>query len=170
MPTKEWLPTSITGVMGSYVAWNTVPIDAEAMIDAMVVVLAAQHKSTTLFDMATIFTMASPTAPAIPRIFKTYTTAGSNAIGGPDKATQLTLNGRSVLFGHWKIVMLDVPVGTSNFNKVLPSAFPATFYDILLEFGLPSNAWAARDGSQALAAISGTITLNERLRKEYRMA
>lgn len=171
LPAREWLPTSITGTLGSYVGWNSTPIDAEDMVDAMVDVLAAQHKSTTIFDLATIYTLeAANNAPAVPVASKTYAVAGSNGVGGPDKATQVTLSGRSKAFHPMKIVFLDCPVGTSNFNKVLPAGFPAQINAIIAEWADDGNAWQGRDGAQLLTAISMTITLNERLRDEYRMA
>lgn len=168
--TSAWFPTSITGTLGSYLSHDGDPLDAEVMINAFVDKLAAQHKATTNFDLATVYTQAAPVGQAIPRASASLTQVGSNAAGGPDKATQLTLNGRTTLFGHFKLVLLDVPVGTSNFDKQFPSTFPSTISDIFTEYALTDNAWLARDGGQPSFPISATITLNERLRKEYRQA
>lgn len=170
LPTLEWFPTSITGTMGSYAGHNSTPIDAEDMINALVDALAAQHKSTTIFDLATVYTQANPTGQAIPRASAALTQVGSNAAAGPDKATQMTLNGRTTNFNPFKLVLLDVPMGTSNFNKITPGNFTAAISGIFTEYALSSNAWCGRDDGQPSFPISATLTLNERLRKEYRMA
>jgi len=167
---REWLPTSITGSMGSFVAWDSTPIDAEAMIDSMVALLAHQFKSTTHYDLATIYTMADLDGQAIPRASKVLTAVGDNAVGGPDKATQATLNMRSSDNNPAKLVFLDCPVGTSNFDKQPPSSFSSVIQDIYDEISADSNAWSAKDDTQIASPISLTITLNERLRREYRQA
>jgi hypothetical protein len=168
--TKEWLPTSITGTMGSYVNWNAVPIDAEDMIDNITVGYGLQFPSTTTMVLATIYTQASAHAPALPVASKVLSVAGTNAVGGPDKATQVTLNMRSTGINPAKIVLLDVPVGTSNFDKVFPGSFPAGVQAIWTSLHSTNWAWSARDDTRILTAISMTITLNERLRREYRQA
>src|SRR5207253_750868 len=140
IPTKEWLPTSISGAMGSYVNWAGVPIDAEDMLDNLVAELAAQWGSGSHFNLATIYTMADDTAPALPVKSKSLSIAGTNSVGGPDKATQYTLNMRTAGIGHAKITMLDVPVGTSNFDKQRPAAFTAIINAIYAS--ISSSAWA----------------------------
>lgn len=156
--------------MGSYAGHNSTPIDAEVMINAFVDVLKAQHKSTTVFDLATVYTQANPTGQAIPRASAALTQVGTNVAAGPDKATQMTLNGRTTNFNPFKLVLLDVPMGTSNFNKITPGSFTTPIANIFLEYALTANAWCGRDDGQPSFPISATLTLNERLRKEYRMA
>lgn len=170
LPTLQWFVTSITGTMGSYAAHNGTPIDAEDMINAFVDKLAAQHKSSTVFDLATVYTQANPTGQAIPRASAALTQVGSNAALGPDKATQMTLNGRTTGYNPFKLVLLDVPMGTSNFNKIMPGNFSSQIQGIFDEYGLSSNAWSGRDDQQPSYPISVTLTMNEALRKAYRMA
>lgn len=169
IPTLEWFPTSITGTLGSYAGHNGTPIDAEAMIQALVDVIVPFHKSTTVFDLATIFTMATPTAPAVPRGSAALGDIGTAAASIPDKATQFTLNMRTSLNGKMKLVMLDAPTGATNFDKQLPGSFSGTINALVAELELSSNAWAGRDGGQPGPAISMTLDLNDALRERYGM-
>lgn len=170
IPTRAWLPTSMTGSMGSYVAWNTSTIDAEAMITALVTTFLPLIPSTTVYDLATVYTVSAVGAPAIPRAIGVLGLAGTGANVGTDKATQFTFNMRSSGFYPFKIVMLDFPSGTGQFNKTLPANFSADQLNMFIELGLSTNAWSARDDTQPLQAISITGTLNERLRKQYKTA
>lgn len=170
LPTKEWLPTSMGGDMGSYVNWAGAPVDAEASIDNLVAALALQFPSTTTLNLATIYTQAGAHDPAVPVASKTLSTAGSNAAGGPDKATQATLNFRTVGIHPAKVVFLDVPIGTSNFDKVYPAGFSAAILAVSGAMRSDTRMWSGRDDTQLATAISLTITLNERLRREYKQA
>lgn len=170
LPTLGWLPTSITGAMGSYVNWAGVPVDAEDMVDNLVTSLALQFPATTTMNLATIYTQAGALGPAVPVAIKALSVVGSNAVGGPDKATQATLNFRTVGIHPAKLVYLDVPIGTSNFNKVRPAGFSAAIADNVDVLTSDNWAWSGRDDTQIKTAISLTITLNERLRREYKQA
>jgi len=170
IPTTEWFPTSITGTIGSYLGWDSVPIDAEVMMSNLVTVAKDLFKSTTVYDLATVFTMATPTSPAIPQASVAIGTAGVSTATVPDKATQFTFNFRTSLNGKMKFVCLDAPVGASNFDKQLPGSYSATLQAIIDEIMDDSNAWAGRDGGQPSASISVTLDLNDALRKRYRMA
>lgn len=169
IPTRQWLPTSITGTMGSFVDWNTNPIDAEDMIDSLIAKWKVIHLASTTFNLATIFEKAAPDAPAVPRAIKSLAVAGTSVATGISKAIQGQLNMRSSLFYPAKLVSLDVPIGAGQLDKLLPISFGPSLTDIVLELGGSDRAWSARDGSQILQATSYTITENNRLRKQYRM-
>lgn len=170
LPTLNWLPTSITGTMGSYVAWDTVPIDAEAMIDDIIALLAAIADPSTTYNLAEIYTKADPDAPARLQAAKVYTTIGTSVSGGVRKAVQATLNLKTTGGNAAKVTFLDYPHGTGQFDKVTPVSFSATFVDLILALAMTSNAWAGRDKTRINTALSVTTTLNEALRKQYRMA
>jgi hypothetical protein len=169
LPTLQWFPTSITGTMGSYAAHNTTPIDAEVMINALVDLMKPFFLASSVFDLATAYTMAAPTGAALPRATAPLTQVGTSASTQPDKATQQTISLRSLNGGKMKIVMLDAPVN-SNFNKVRPSGFPGSVNAFIAELQASSNAWTARDGGQPGSPISVCYTLNEKLRREYGQA
>ena len=79
IPTKDWFPTSITGTLGSYQAWDLTTIDAEVMITALCNVIKPFLKTNAAIDAATIYTQASALAPNIPRAGKAIAIAGTAA-------------------------------------------------------------------------------------------
>jgi hypothetical protein len=168
--TKTWLPTSVTGTMGSYVAWNGTPCDAEAMIIAMTTQLAEQHQNTTTYNLATIFTKADESSPAIPVATKTLTSVGANTSAVHTRAIQKTMNFRTVGIHAAKLVFLDVPHGITDFNKQFPVDFSVAENDLVDVFDGDVWAWAGRDNTQILAPVSITWNLNQQLRKQYGMA
>jgi hypothetical protein len=170
IPTRQWFPTSITGVLGSFENWASVPIDAEVMINELVDVLVPFHLTTTIFDTATVYTMASPTAPAIPQNAAALGQVGTTTNTSHAKATQNCFVFRSTTNGKLKIYLLDAPTIGGAFAKVLPGAWNSVMLDLFTTLALPNNAWAARDGGKPNNAMSCTSTLNEKLRKEYGMA
>lgn len=170
LPTLNWLPTSITGTMGSYVAWNTVPIDAEAMIDDMINLLAAIADPSGSYNLAEIYTKADPDAPARLQAAKVYTVLGTSVGGGVRKAVQGTLNLKTQGGQAAKVTFLDYPHGAGQFDKVTPLGFNADFIALITALASTGNAWAGRDKTRINTALSVTATLNEALRKQYRMA
>lgn len=168
MPTKDWIATSITGQMGSYQAWNTVPVDAEDMIDRMVAELVKQHVVSTSFDLATIYTQATTTAAIFPRATKTLTAVGTSGAIGPQMAIQSNMNARSQLGGPCKLIFLDASARNMQMTKISPVSFTVEMNLLVAEWTDPANAWAARDDSKPATALSWTMTENNELRKRYR--
>jgi len=170
IPTKEWLPTSISGTMGSYVDWTSTPVDAEAMIDDLVAAFAPIHKDNTNYTLATIYTKDGVDAPAIPVATKALSVAGSSALTTHAKAIQATFNMRTLGVQPFKLVFLDVPHSGGDFDKETPFTFSAAEIAIFAEVMNPARAWAGRDNTQGAAAISVTWNINQSLRKRYGMA
>lgn len=170
IPTTQWFPTPLGGALGSYVDHDGDPVDGEAMIDDLVDLMAVFFLSTTHFDLATAYTMAAPTGIAVPRGSVALTQVGSSAATGLAKAIQTTINMRTDGFkGGAKLVFLDAPLGSSGFEKLLPSGFSSALNDLVAKFSDRSAAWICRNGQIVSTAISVTFDLNDKLRKEYRM-
>lgn len=170
LPTRAWLPTSITGNMGSYVAWNDDPIDAEEMIDALVAKLKVFHKPTTSFSLATIFTKPLETDPALPVAIKALAVVGTSAAVGASKAIQQTWNFRTAGTHPAKLTFLDAPMGDNvEFDRVTLLGFNADALSLVNEFCDVANAWSGRDNTRVANAIGITFTVNEALRKQYHM-
>lgn len=169
VPTLAWFFSSITGTMGSYLSHDADPIDAEAMIDALVVVMKEIDDPTTTYNLATVYTVDEATNRSIPRATKALTAVGTSAAGGVRKAVQATFNFRTAEINPFKLVFLDKPHGTGQFDKQPFSAFDADAIALVDELESTNNAWCGRDNSQIVACISATYTLNEALRKQYKM-
>lgn len=168
-PTRAWLPTSITGTMGSYLGWNGTPVDGEEMIDELVAALKAFYLATTHIVSATIFTQALPKGEAIQRANKNMSVAGTSTATGQAKAVQTTFNGKTVDNGHFKVCLLDAPCGSGTFDKILPDGFTSEVTDLNDILRADGRAWSGRDDAQPSDFISITFDLNDKLRREYRM-
>jgi len=168
IPTKEWLPTSITGGMGSYVAWDTTTIDAEAMIDALIAKLADLHLATSSFDLATIYTQATSTSPAFPQAAKTLAVVGTAGAVGAAMAIQSTLNMRGVGGKPVKYTFLDASALNVQMTKISPFGFPPAVSALVTEVSLLSNAWSSRNDDRPNVALSWTMTESNALRRRYR--
>lgn len=167
--TKDWIPTSVSGTMGSYLDWNGTPRDAEAMIDDLVALLAALQKPESSYNLATIYTKAGAGAPALPVASKTLAVVGTSGLTTHAKALQMTMNMRTTGIQPSKIVFLDVPHPATDFNKIPPISWGSPESAIFAELALDGNAWAGRDNTQIKDRVSITWTLNEALRKQYKM-
>jgi len=166
IPTKEWFPTSITGTLGSYLAWNGSPIDAEVMITALIDKLKVFMKTNAAFDNITIYTQATSTSANIPRVGLAVAVAGT-ATTGDEAAVSGTWNLKTTLNGDMKLVLLDTPIPATWFNRILPSGFSSGQQDVAIELGSSSNAWSGRDDSQAVTVRSITYDLNDKLQRMY---
>jgi len=169
LPTVQWIPTSITGDMGSYVNWVGTPVDAEAMIDAYILVAKAMLPTTTNYSLATIFNYDSTAGIFIPVATKTLAVAGTQTPSSPNKAFSFTLNLRTVGGHTLKNVYLDYIIGEIELNKLAPVNFSAAMNAVVGVLTLSAWGWSGRDNTKPQAAISGTFDLNDALQKQYRM-
>ena len=164
--TREWFPTSITGQLGSYQAWDLSTIDAETMIRAFIDKLKPFLKTNGAFDQVTIYTQATATSPNIPRDGMALGIAGT-AAGGDEAAVSRTWNFKTTGNGDAKVVILDTPIRSTWFNRVLPSNWTTDELGVATEFGTSSNAWSGRDDLQAVVGRSITLDLNDKLQRMY---
>jgi len=169
IPTLEWLPTSITGNMGSYVNWASTPIDAEAMIDDFVVVAKPFLSSDYTYDLATIFNFDGTANKFLPVAIKALAVAGTGLTAPPRKAVSQTFNLRTTAGNPFKLVFLDAPLGSTDFDKQTLLTFSAAALALVAEVEDTANAWSGRDNARPNAAISVTYDLNDALRRQYRM-
>lgn len=166
IPTRAWSPTGGSTGYGGFVSWDDADRDAKGMIDDLVALLKVMFLATTSFKLATIYTLAS--AEADPQPVKAYSmsVAGTTTSTGWDKATQRTYSFRTTAYGRYKLVLLDTPTN-DTFGQVVTLTDDEAA--IVSELEDVSNAWAGRDGARIMTYVSESITLNKRLRREYRM-
>jgi len=170
IPTRDWNAGIGTNGYGGYLGWDeSTANDALDMWTDLITDVAAFALATMNFVNVTIYKMAAPNAPSIPVTQIPLNIVGTSTATTQDKATQSTWNFRSTLFGVYKLVLLDSPVGT-GFAKTFPATFGAP--DLAVIGGLTdfTKAWSARDGSPPANCHSKTYTLNDKLRREYGMA
>lgn len=166
IPTKAWFPTSITGTLGSYQAWNGNTIDAEVMITGLIDLLKIFMKTNAAFDNITIYTMATATSPNIPRASKAIATAGTAATGN-EAAVSRTWIFKTTANGNARIELLDTPIPATWFNRILPASFSTGEQDVAVEMGNSNSAWSGRDDNQIQTVRAITLDLNDKLQKMY---
>ena len=165
----DWFPISSGHDMGTCTAHDASSVDLKTMIDNLLGNMASFALPDTVWDLATVYTQAAAVGPAFPQANYVPTQVGVSLGGAPRKATETTFVMRTTGFNIAKMVLLDVPVNT-NFDQILPGSFSTQDIDFVTEIGLPSNAWCGQDGNRISSAIRKTFNLNQKLRKEYRMA
>ena len=168
LPTRSWVDPANPSLPGSYVAWDTVSVDADDMINALVDTLEPLAPADVVWSRAEIYTMADETsAPVLKRIFP-LTQVGTNIAAAQVQATQHTYTffdtGGEIL----KIVYLDFQA--TDWAKISSltglSANQLAFTGQIVADG---NAWSSRAGNQPIMFGQMTRKLNDHLRKKYGM-
>jgi hypothetical protein len=166
--TKEWFPTSLTGHLGSYENWNGLPCDAEEMIQAYADAMMAYYKNTAAIDNAEIWTKATPTDPAYPRVNYPITSVGTSSAATWDKATQQQWLIRGTDFSLWKSVFLD-SVAPTDWNALADLTGLTEAIAFVGAITSDNWAWQTRKDAQPFNFVKVTYKLNDKLRHEYDM-
>jgi hypothetical protein len=114
--------------------------------------------------------LATPTSP--PKFEQTYRFStpivGAASTPGWTRAVELTHTFRTEDGGVSKLVLLDC--GSFNlWNKQVDPTGSADLLAVIAEWTNPANCWAGRDTTRPAAFVQLTKTLNEKLRRAYRM-
>lgn len=169
LPIREWSPVSSGHISGTATDWNDTQADVDDFVNDFVDKLLPFFYTDTDFTAYTVHTYSSVNAPARPQVAQTLTgKTGTGASYNP--GTQATFNFKTIGFFPFKVVMLDVAAG----SQYLPvSAFPSPAYDTtiaLRDFVLAdASIFQGRDGTQVASLVKVTYTINEQLRKSYKL-
>lgn len=166
IPTKEWFPTSITGSLGSYQAWDLTTIDAETMVRQLISFLKTLMTPLSAFDQVTAFTQASPTSPNIPQRTVSLGIAGVSTNTAPQQAVSQTFNFKTAANGNCKLMLLDTPL-IAWLAKVPFSSLDILQQAVAAEFMGSFNAWSGRDDTQPTVCRNVTWDINDKLQKQY---
>jgi hypothetical protein len=145
-----------------------IDVPVAGAIEDFVDVIKAAYKTTYNFQSWTLFTMEDPEATPIPVQSGNLNIAGTNASTTWDKAVQQTLTWRTDAFGIFKLVLLD-SVSDGSFDKVVDvEANPGI--EAIHDYVTADETWlAGRDGGRPNVFLQNAKTLNEKLRRSYRM-
>ena len=167
VPTKAWDPILGTNGAGGYLNWLGVEVDAQDMIFALVEQLNEFMPSTAIYDSAIIYTQADAEADALPQRAVTLGEAGTGA-GVDVPASQTTMTCRTTNFGIFKLVWFDATPSTDFLpQRSLPgSGQPLDLFNVISD---EAWAFAGRDEGRPAQFIQVAYTLNEALRKQYRL-
>lgn len=169
LPLTAWSPVSTGHPAGTNLAWDDSQADTDDMVVGLVDLLRPFWPSTATFTNYTIYTYDSVNAPARPRI-SIPIVSGAGTGGATIPAAQATFNFKSAGFFPFKLVMLDARV-SSTFAPLETLVSPANDDEIAIVNWLTAdtNAFSARDNTQITTFERVTYTLNEKLRKSYRL-
>jgi hypothetical protein len=169
IPLNAWSPISSGHDAGTNLAWDGSQVDTLTMVDGLLTKLLPFFYTDTHFDNFTIYTYADPDAPARPVVDIGLTDeVGSGATYIP--ATQANYMFRTGGFSYLRLTMLDV-AASSQFLPV--SSFPLPGYATTVALANyiidDANAFRGRDNTQPQFLKKITYTLNEKLRRSYRL-
>jgi len=138
------------------------------MIDDLITLMAEFYPTTVVFDSWTIYTRTGYPNPWQPRVQKNVAVAGTVAVPGLNQAMQATWTMKTAEFNILKIVMLDVATlnSVTKITSATASADQIAFLDALKD---DAQAWCGRDKGQPSFFLQIAFTLNEKLRREYKM-
>lgn len=166
-PTLEWSGGLGTNGNGGYTSHAGGVIDAQDMIIALVTELLDFQPPSATYDSAIIYTQADPDAPALPVSSLTLNLDGTAATADVP-ASQATLTARTEGFHIAKITWFDAAPST-DFLPLRALPVSGQPLDLFNEWSGITNAWAGRDGERPSQFIQVAYTLNEALRKQYRL-
>lgn len=170
VPTTAWFPTPLTGTIGSYLDHDGDPLDAEGMWVDFCNLLRPFILPSWVFDSVTIYTMATAESPNIPRASASLGIVGTSTLPGQSQAQSSTFNFKTAANGNFKVVLLDVPLGSQGFKAIHPADFPSAVTDFADFVTGRNTAITGRDDSIPSVLRKITYDLNDKLQKEYKMS
>lgn len=144
------------------------PVQVQIAVPDFVDVIKIYFPNTVVFQAYTLFTKADADAAPQPRESKTLNIAGTNGGATWSKAVQQTWTWRTDEFGLFKLVFLDV-ASNNNFNRVAAIVGGTADVDLHAYVTAPETWIAGRDGGRPNTFLQMAATLNEKLRRSYRM-
>lgn len=167
VPTLRWVDTYGTNGKGGYLNWLDVEIDAVDMIEALVDELKDFQPATGIYDSAIIYDMFDEVSTPNPVAQIDLAVTGT-AVTADVPASQATLTIRTEAFGLFKLEWFDATPSADFLPlRALPgSGQPLDLFNVITD---TDWAWAGRDGSRPATFIQVSYTLNEALRKAYRL-
>lgn len=144
------------------------PVPTGTAISDFVNVVKPFFLNSTTFVDYTLFGMSAPDAVPTPVKSGTLNVSGTlSPDGKANKAVQMTTTFRTETFGIFKLVFLDVPV--VNFERVVSIADWADMTALVTYVTAEVSFLSGRDGGRPATFLQVSKTLNERLRRSYRM-
>lgn len=147
--------------------WVGVGVDWAVMTNELVGLLADRYPTTYTFDRATLW--SKPTPDDLPTFVASVALSipGTVAVPGWSKATQETITARDTAGYIVKLIELDF-ASTNTFDRQV-TLVAAGLTDLWAAWSDEGNGWSSRAGFRPATFIQTTRTLNEELRRRYRM-
>lgn len=168
IPTRLITNPSAAPIDWTMTNWDGDAISVKDMIDDFLTEWVKRFPSSVEFNTVTPFVWATPTSDPIPGQSYAVNEPGTATAGGTNKATQETLSFRDTEGAIVKIVSLDFDAG-GGFNRVTNTG-SIGIGELVELFTSEEWGWSSRNGQRPATFIARTATLNEKLRRSYRMA
>ena len=161
-------PPGGVGGYGFDLRGAAIDVNAQDSIEDFVNLLKVFYPSTYTFIDYVLFSQPAPEDVPVPVESNVLSIAGTNIGGGWAKAVQETWTWRTTEFGIFKLVMLDA-VSDNSFDKLTNISGSAP-HEALSDYVTADVTWiAGRDGGRPNTFLQIAKTLNEKLRRSYRM-
>lgn len=145
------------------------PVNVNTAVADFVNILKGLFLASTTFKNATLFTKAGVGDPAVPTHIIPLNIAGTN--GGTtlmNEATQATYTFRAEDFNLFKLVLLDTPI-IADVRPVVTWGAGSPQQN-LIDYVVADASWiASRSGAAPKVFLKTAFTLNEKLRRSYKM-
>lgn len=148
-------------------AWDTSSVLIDQMVQDLVVQLVPRFPSGSEFDRWSAWSQPTPEVDPVFVGSAAITSVGTAAVPGWKKATQETISIRDTLGNLFKVTLMDFASG--NDFEAYTNATTIGVSSIVGEMIALDNAWMSRAGARPANFIRRTATLNEALRRAYRM-
>jgi hypothetical protein len=169
IPIRHWQAAGGASVAGDVEDWDLSIQDADGMINSLCDLFLPSFPVTVHFDNYIIFKQVGTDEIYTPVAGAALASkVGTNTLNVWHEAVQITNTWRSTNFGIFKIVFLDAESGGS-FGKTSSLPGSGSVFNLNTELTSVANAFMARDNGRPSSYISTTVTLNEKLRKSYRV-
>lgn len=167
IPTNAWSAVFGTNGAGGYLNHLDNEIDAVDMIQAIVDELVDFQPATGIYDSAIIYNYPSEEGDPVPVASVLLGDAGTS-VSADVPASQATMTLRTTNFGIFKLVWFDAPPNPDFLpQRVLPgSGQPLDLFNVVSDVDW---AWSGRDNGRPNQFIQVSYTLNEALRRQYRL-
>jgi hypothetical protein len=144
------------------------PVTVQSAVTAFVNVIKVYFPTTTKFNSYTVYNQPLPTDIPQPVESKSLNILGTDAGAGVQKATQRTWTFRADNFSLFKMVHLDVKMG-GEFDKVTDPTEDAMSAAVIAYVTADVTWLASQGGGRPNVFLQYAETLNEKLRRSYRM-
>lgn len=150
--------------------WDGAQVPLSDMVIELVTALAKYYLAADAFTLYSTWTLLTPESDPVFNETLRFDPpiVGTGTAIGWQKAVQSTHTFRTSLGGIAKVVALDA--GSFNaWDKQVDPTGSADLLAIIAAYTANANAWAGRDGGRPSTFLQLTKTLNEKLRRAYRM-
>jgi len=169
LPSVPIEPTTIGGSIYQFVLRGAaLPAQVEGAVNDFVDVVKLFFPSTVNFKSYTLYSQPEPEDTPQPVEANILNIAGAGTGTSWSKAVQNTITYRTDEFGIFKLVLLDC-FSYNIFDKT-DVLVPDDGLDLLTDYVTADVTWlAGRDGGRPNVFLQSAVTLNEKLRRSYRM-